>query len=263
MFRYVSGGLALALLLTVAGTPAPAPATAPSGAQAVTLKVQREYGDGPVTITPGVERLRLAFHGRKGNTVALNETATRDGSCGNVSLRGPSGKVERWLRGAWRLPASGRYSFVVTRCDAKHKAVAQLTKIRLRQLRADGEARVVKPGGGGAFEVWTTVVVPRRGRVQVRPTAPPSEAPWCAMYLEDAPMLNIATWHQEIERAPQAIYVEAGVPVSNEQGTMALATGELLVPQQVNGPCWFPARSGSGPAPPRPIRCPGCSTARP
>ncbi len=44
-------------------------------------------------------------------------------------------------------------------------------------------------------------------------------------------MLDIANWHQEIERSPQAIYLEAGAPVANELGTMALATGEPLVPR--------------------------------
>src|SRR5687768_4090888 len=185
MSRYVSGGIALALLLTVAGSPPPAPATVPS--QADTLKVHREYGQGPVTIPAGVERVRITFHGRAGNTVDLNETATHGDPCGKVSLRGPSGTIGRWLRGAWRLPAAGRYSFVVTRCEAQDKASAQLTRIRLRQLRVDGDARVVTYGGGGAYEVWTTVVVPRRGRVQVRPTSSLLVAPWCAMYLEGAP----------------------------------------------------------------------------
>ena len=75
------------------------------------------------------------------------------------------------------------------------------------------------------------MVVPRRGRVQVRPTSTRLEAPWCALYLEGAPMLDIANWHQEYERSPQAIYLEAGAPVANELGTMAPATGVPLVPR--------------------------------
>ena len=233
MFRYALGGIALALLLTVAGSPSPAPATVPSqaGSQAGTLKVHREYGQGPVTIPSGVKRLRLTFHGREGDKVALIESATSYDPCGKVSLRDPSGKVAAWLGSAWRLPAAGRYSFVVTRCQAAEEAFAQLTKIRLRPLPVDGDPRVLKYQDRGAYEDWATVVVPRRGRVQVRSTSTRLEAPWGTLHLEGYPMLDIANWHAEYERSPQAIYLEAGAPVANELGTMALATGESVVPR--------------------------------
>ena len=102
-----------ALLLTPLAITSPAPAAMPSSSQAETLRVQREYGDGPVTIPPGVERLRLTFHGREGNKVALIESATLYDPCGKVSLRGPSGKVAAVARG--RLEPSGSRTLLVRR----------------------------------------------------------------------------------------------------------------------------------------------------
>ena len=214
MNKFFSGLAVVALLLT--------PLAIISPAQAATLKVQREYGQGPVTIPAGVDRVEIVFHGRKGNTVRVDEP------CGKVSLRGPSGRVARWIDGTWRLPAPGRYSFVLTRCRAHEEASAQLTKIRLRPLPVDGDPEVLRYRG--TYEDWATVVVPRRGRVQVRPTASHMESPWFALYLRGAPLLDIANWHQEHERSPQAVYLEAGAPVANELGTMATSV-EPLVPR--------------------------------
>ena len=227
MNKFFSGLAVVALLLT--------PLAITSPAQAVTLKVHREYGQGPVTIPAGVDRVEIVFHGRKGNTVRVGQP------CDKATLRGPSGRVGRWLRGAWELPASGQYSFLLTGCKAQKKASAQLTKIRLQPLPVDGDPRVVVDRSRGAYGEWTTVVVPPRGRVQVRLTSTPKDAPWCALYLEGAPMLDVANWHQEYERSPRVIYLEAGVPVSNELGTMAPWSGEPLVPRAgqrvVLGPC--------------------------
>src|SRR5687768_8081113 len=117
MRKFFSGAAVAALLLT--------PLAITSPAQAETLKVHREYGQGPVTIPGGVDRVELVFHGRKGDTVRVAQP------CDRVGLRGPSGTVDRWLRGAWRLPAPGGYTFVLTGCEARRKAFAQLTKIRL------------------------------------------------------------------------------------------------------------------------------------
>jgi hypothetical protein len=200
-----------------------------------TLKAHREYGEGPVIIPPGVDRVILGFRGRKGDIVRVAQP------CDRVALRGPSGTVDRWLRGAWRLPSSDGYAFVLTGCQTLTKAFAQLTKIRLRSLRVDGAPRVVVDRSRGAYGEWTTVVVPRRGRVQVRLTSTPQEAPWCALYVEGYPMLDMANWHQEYESSPRAIYLKAGVPVSNELGTMAPWGGGTPVPRAgqrvVLGPC--------------------------
>lgn len=215
MKKFLSGLAVVALLLT--------PLAITSPAQAVTLKVHREYGQGPVTIPAGVDRVEIAFHGRKGNTVRVGQP------CDKATLRGPSGRVDRWLRGAWRLPTGGRFSIVLTGCEAKRKTFAQLTKIRLRPLAVDGDA-VVLDNGSPAYTDWGNVVVPRHGRVQVRPTSSPKDAPWCSLYLEGAPWLDIANWHAEYERSPRAIYLEAGSPVANELGEMS-PTAEPLVPQ--------------------------------
>ena len=52
-------------------------------------------------------------------------------------------------------------------------------------------------------------------------------------------MLDIATWHQEAERSPRAVYLEAGVPISNELGMMA--EGETpLVPRAGQRVVLFP-----------------------
>jgi hypothetical protein len=216
MTKFFSGLVVVALLLT--------PLAITSPAQAVTVKVHREYGQGPVAIPAGVDRVEIVFHGRKGNTVRVGQP------CDKATLRGPSGRVERWLRGAWRLPAGGRFSIVLTGCEAEKKTFAQLTKIRLRTLAVDGDAQVLTHGRTGAYEDWANVVVPRHGRVQVRPTSSPADAPWCALHLEGAPRLDIANWHAEYERSPRAIYLEAGSPVANELGEMS-PTVEALVPQ--------------------------------
>ena len=220
----VFSGVLVALALTISGTAPPAPATVPSSSQADTLKVHREYGQGPVTIPAGVDRVEMTFHGRKGDPVRIDEP------CDKVSLRGSSGKVARWIGGAWRLPSAGRYAFVLTGCEAKKKSSAQLTKIRLRPLVVNGDAKVLTYRGRGAYEDWAKVVVPHHGRVQVRPTSPGQVSPWGALYLGDAPVLNIWTWHQEYELSPKAVYLEAGAPVANELGEMS-PTAEPLVPQ--------------------------------
>jgi hypothetical protein len=216
MTKFFSGLAVVALLLAASAIAPPA--------QAVTVKVHREYGQGPVTIPAGVDRVEIVFHGRKGNTVRVDEP------CSQVSLRGPAGRVPRWIDGTWRLPASGRHSFVLTRCRAQERASAQLTKIRLRPLSVDGDAQVLRYRSRGTYEDWATVVVPRRGRVQVRPTSPHQESPWGALYLEGAPLLDVANWHQEYEHSPQAVYLEAGSPVANELGEMS-PTAEPLVPR--------------------------------
>ena len=143
----------------------------------------------------------------------------------------------------------GRYSFVLTGCTAQRKTFAQLTKIRLRPLPVDGDAVVLDNGSTG-YTDWASVVVPPRGRVQVRPTSTPKDAPWCSLYLEGAPMLDVANWHEEYELSPRAIYLEAGSPVANELGEMS-PTAEPLVPQAGERVILLPCGTGSAPAPPR------------
>jgi hypothetical protein len=171
-----------------------------------------------------VDRVEIVFHGRKGDPVRVDET------CAKVSLRGSSGRVGRWIGGTWRLPSPGRYSFVLTGCERKTEGTAQLTKIRLRPLAVDGDARVLSYRARTGYEDWAKVVVPRHGRVQVRPTSTKQVSPWGALYLEDAPVLDVANWHQEYERSPKGVYLEAGSPVANELGEMS-PTAEPLVPQ--------------------------------
>jgi hypothetical protein len=74
--RFFSGFAGVALLIAASAITPPA--------QAVTVKVHREYGQGPVTIPAGVDRVEIVFHGRKGNTVRVDEP------CGQVSLRSSS-----------------------------------------------------------------------------------------------------------------------------------------------------------------------------
>ncbi|WP_198491871.1 hypothetical protein, partial [Listeria monocytogenes] len=176
MNKLFSGLAVAALLLT--------PLAITSPAQAVILKVHREFGQGPVTIPAGVDRVEIVFHGRQGNTVRVRQP------CDKATLRGPSGRVDRWLRGAWRLPATGRFSIVLTGCEAQKKTFAQLTKVRLRPMDVDGNPQVLTYRRTGAYEDWANVVVPRHGRVQVRPTSSPKDAPWCSLYLEGAPRLD-------------------------------------------------------------------------
>ena len=111
MTKFFSGLAVVALLLT--------PLAITSPAQAVTLKVHREYGQGPVTIPAGVDRVEIVFHGREGDPVRVDER------CGKVSLRGPSGRVARWIGGAWILPAPGRYSFVLA-LDSQGRVIDNL-----------------------------------------------------------------------------------------------------------------------------------------
>ena len=182
----------------------------------------------------------MTFHGRKGDPVRIDEP------CDKVSLRGSSGKVARWIGGAWRLPSAGRYAFVLTGCEAKKKSSAQLTKIRLRPLVVNGDAKVLTYRGRGAYEDWAKVVVPHHGRVQVRPTSPGQVSPWGALYLGDAPVLNIWTWHQEYELSPKAVYLEAGAPVANSWADVP-DRGATRAP---GGPTGHPApRREPGPRP--------------
>ena len=216
MNKFLSGLAVVALLFT--------PLAITSPAQAVTLKVNREYGQGPVTIPAGVDRVEIVFHGRKGNTVRVGQP------CDKATLRGPSGRVDRWLRGAWRLPARGRFSIVLTGCEAKRKTFAQLTKIRLRPLAVDGDAVVLVQRLAGAYDGLGE----RRGAA-ARPRAGPADvvADGRAVVLlvpRGRPGLDIANWHAEYERSPRAIYLEAGSPVANELGEMS-PTAEPLVPQ--------------------------------
>ena len=227
MGRSFVGSVVAGLLVAVWLAP-PAPAFAAAAARGQILHVHREYGKDPVIVPPGVARVRLTFHGLEGHKVGLNESATYLDPCGRVALRGPSGRVAPWLGGAWKLPARGRYSFVVTRCTTHDEAFVQLMKIRLRQLAVDGDAVVLRSRGYGAYTDWATVVTPRRGRVQVRPTSTEPAAPWAALHLEGAPMLDIGNWHAEHERVPQAVYLDAGAPVANEVGTMETTDGPLV-----------------------------------
>ena len=237
MNKFFSGLAVVALLLT--------PLAIISPAQAATLKVQREYGQGPVTIPAGVDRVEIVFHGRKGNTVRVDEP------CGKVSLRGPSGRVARWIDGTWRLPAPGRYSFVLTRCRAHEEDLSPAD-----EDPSPAVARRRRPRG---------VEVPRdlrglghRGRPSARsragrPTAAHMESPWFALYLRGAPLLDIANWHQEHERSPQAMYLEAGAPVANELGTMCHERGTARARAGQRSSSCRPT-AGSAPAPPGPAR---------
>jgi len=229
MNTYVVGGALAVLLLTLAGTPSPAPATLSRTAQPRTVEVHREYGQGPATIPRGVPRLLLTFHGRKGDKVLLGTSTSSLEPCHKVSLRGRSGTVAPWHDKFWRLPARGRYTFDYRRCFADNDASVQLVRVRLRPLPVGGGSVLL----GDRKRDWAyvdagTVVIPRRGRVQVRPTSTESEAPWSALYLRGAPRLDILNWHQD--RVPVAVYLEAGSPVANEQGEM-MVQDLALVPK--------------------------------
>ena len=250
MNKFVSGLAVVALLLT--------PLAITSPAQAVTLKVHREYGQGPVTIPAGVDRVEIVFHGRKGNTVRVDEP------CDKVTLRGPSGRVARWLGGAWRLPAPGRYSFVLTGCKAQSQTSAQLTKIRLRPLPVDGDAPgVVVPQLAGRTRTgppWSSLgaAACRSGRRRRRSGGAvvrlvPRGRTRCSTS-------RTGTRSTNVPRRP--IYLEAGAPVANELGTMAPYRANRSCHERDNESSSCPARAGSAPAPPGPARCPARSTAR-
>ena len=111
MNKFFSGLAVVALLLT--------PLAIASPARAVTVKVQREYGQGPVTIPAGVDRVEIVFHGRRGTRPGRR--AVRQGvAAGPV---GTGGSVDR--RYLEDFPAPGRYSFVLTRCRAHEEASAR------------------------------------------------------------------------------------------------------------------------------------------
>jgi len=203
----------------------------PASSRTQTLNVHRRYGQGAVIVPRGVDRVRISFHGRKGDLVRLDEAVHQPDSCGAVSLRGPSGTVDAWVHDARRLPVTGRYSFVFTRCLTVSRYRLQLVKIRLRDLPVNGAPVVVRRPRNAAYAEWASVVVPQRGRVQVRPTTRASEGPWYELYLRGAPALNVMYWHQEAEQMPQAIYLEAGAPIANELGMMMPAPDEPLVPR--------------------------------
>ncbi len=224
-------GVVTVVLLAVTLTAPAGQASPPSPSRAQTMHVDREYGQGPVMVPRGVDRVRISFQGRKGDRVRLDEAVRQPDSCGTVSLRGPSGRLDPWVHDALRLPVSGPYSFVFTRCQTANRYRLQLVKIRLRQLPVDGPPVVVRRPRNAAYAEWASVVVPQSGRVQVRPTTRGLESPWSELYLRGAPSLNVVTWHQEAEQIPQAIYLEAGTPIANELGMMMPAPDEPLVPR--------------------------------
>jgi hypothetical protein len=231
MKRYVVGGAVAALLLTLTGIPSPATAEPSATAQTPTLKVHREYGQRPVTIPSGVDRVLLTFHGRKGDTVQLDPQRSNIDPCITISLRGPSGTVAPWRNNLWRLPARGRYTADYRRCSAEFQDSIQLVKVSLHPLPVNGGSVRLGWREGGAYVDAGIVAVPRRGRVQVRPTSSTKpEQPWSTLYLKGAPRLDIWLWHQEAERSPAAVYLEAGSPIANEQAEM-MVQDQALVPQ--------------------------------
>lgn len=239
MNRYVVSGAVLGLLLTLTSIPSPAPA-APSGtAQAGTIKVHREYGQGPVKLRGGVDRVLITFHGRKGDRVLLEPSLTSLDPCHTVSLRGRSGTVEPWSDRFWRLPAGGRFTFDYRLlCSVTYRDWPQLVKVRLHPLPINNGSVLLGSRKDGAYVDAGTVVVPQRGRVQVRSTST-TDGPWSALYLRGAPRLDILNWHQD--RFMTAVYLEAGSPIANEQGEM-MVQDQALVPQAGQRVILMPAR---------------------
>ncbi len=216
------GWVVVALLLAFSTQPAPAIA-APSSE---TPRLHREYGQDAVKIPSAVARVLLTFHGRRGDKVLLN---TYPSSCPEDSLRGPSGQVVApWYDHLWSLPATGRYTFDHRRCSTQ-SGYLQLVKVRLRPLPVNGDAVTLRSSKNWAYVDMATVVVPRRGRVQVRPPTtetPPSD--WDTVYVKGAPSLQLGGWHQD--RTMGLFYLEAGAPVANELAELTLPDPKL-VPQ--------------------------------
>ena len=244
MNKFLSGLAVVALLFT------PLAITSRPGGH---LEGEPRVRAGPGDHSAGVDRVEIVFHGGRNMVVSCSRATRRP--CGSS-----------WTGGSvapWRLEAASpvMLSIVLTGCEAKRKPSPQLTKIRLRPMAVDGDA-VVLDNGSPAYTDWGNVVVPRHGRVQVRPTSSPTDAPWCSLYLEGAPWLDIANWHAEYERSPRAIYLEAGSPVANELGEMS-PTAEPLVPQAGQRVILLPCEKHLRARATRSARCPPRSTARP
>jgi hypothetical protein len=80
-----------------------------------------------------------------------------------------------------------------------------------------------------AYVDMATVVLPRRGRVQVRPpTTGTQPSGWDAAYVKGAPRLHLGEWHQD--RVMTSFYLEGGAPVANELAELTFPD-PVLVPQ--------------------------------
>ena len=228
MNKFFSGLAVVALLLT--------PLAITSPAQAVTLKVHREYGQGPVTIPAGVDRVEIVFHGRKGNTVRVGQPCDKATLAGSL---GTGGSVA-----PWRLEAASAWTLLV-RPDRLRGQEEDLRPADEDPSPAAGRGRRPRRAGqrsSRAYDGLGHVVVPRHGRVQVRPTSSPKDAPWCSLYLEGAPVLDIANWHAEYERSPQADLPRGRLAGGQRAGRRWPRPPSLSCPRRVSGSSSFPAR---------------------
>ena len=171
------------------------------------LTVVREYGDGPVQVPSGVQRVRIAFHGRSADKVRLR---TQD-SC-PVALRRAGGRVVKPFTSAasfWKLPARGSYVFSYRRCASAYHPRLQLEKLVTHRLLVDGDPTSL-PHRRGYVDA-ALLRVPPTGRVQVTPTRR-HQAGWDTVMLPDGT-------EGDLEFSLGA-YVEAGLPVSDGLGAL-------------------------------------------
>lgn len=189
----------------------------------------RRRGDGPAFLGPGVDRLRLAFQGRTGDLVRLDHAPDGPVPCRRLMLRRHGRAVAPTYDGIWRLPSTGRFTFVLRRCAdvTKGREQVQLIKMRVRRLTVDGREVGLPRRRSAAYDDAWAMRVPAQGRVQVRSVSR-SDAPFDVLYVPHAPRRSVSSWHQDW--MPTAVFLAAGTPVANERAEMA-SDGTSIVPR--------------------------------
>lgn len=172
---------ALAAVMTGLGGPTAPPSDAAPPVAAV-KQVDRAYGQGPVRLGPG-QGVDVTFQARRGHSVMLDvrsRTSPRYASCfGTQTLVDGRGPRRTRING----PGSARIMSVRTSgqvtlrfrgtCSANkrqeaHPVIAQLIKVRTRQVDRDARTRVRAPRRGFLDVAWVRVARHARDTLTLR-----------------------------------------------------------------------------------------------
>ncbi len=139
MLRRLGGcAIALALLLPTQATASPASSADERPGAAATKSRTVKLGHDPVRAR-GHDRVRLTFHGRKGQLVNLARWSHRE-TCGSRTLRVGSRvgskPVKPWATGYWKLPRTAIYTAISKPCSRAPQAVVRLQLRRAERLAA-------------------------------------------------------------------------------------------------------------------------------
>ncbi len=162
--------LVTALLVPAAVGPGGSRADAAAAPLPPAKRVDRAYGEGPVRLAPR-QFGAVTFPARRGDELTLRVKPADGGGCdGSLVLEDRRGTRTKGLDRVFRVRATGKATiWFKGRCRAWGKpsaAVAQLVKVRSREVEMDGRPVRVGPSNKRFVNVaW--VRVPRTGRVKL------------------------------------------------------------------------------------------------